>query len=201
MWTVCTHAPPSLMHPVSAVLSPLHSSDALVPVCAAVACFRVDTSNTSCTFTALAAVAAVWRMLLCAAVPRCKQTGLDCAETANTGLVFAMFLSCAAVCCCAQVQANWVVNVLTPWQHGIYAAGCWPFQASMGAVVDLAPILTPDDSPRLQINGAVCPEAAAAAALAAELGYVGPQQAMQQRYDAMDAHLAWILHELGLQQL
>jgi hypothetical protein len=48
--------------------------------------------------------------------------------------------------------------------------------------------------------GASWPEAAAAAGLAAELGYVGPQQAMQQRYDAMDAHLAWILHELGLLQ-
>jgi hypothetical protein len=104
------------------------------------------------------------------------------------------------LCCCAQVQANWVVNVLTPWQHGLYAAGCWPFQSSMGALVELAPILTPDDSPPLQINDAACPEAAAAAALAAELGYVGPQQAMQQRYDAMDAHLVWILHELGLLQ-
>lgn len=70
----------------------------------------------------------------------------------------------------------------------------------MGALVELAPMLTPDDAPPLQINAAVSREAAAAAALGAELGYVGTQQSMQQRHDAMDVHLAWILQELGLLQ-
>lgn len=93
-----------------------------------------------------------------------------------------------------------MINVLTPWQHGLYAAASWPFQASMGALVELAPTLRPDGAAPLHINKDACQEAAAAAALGAELGYTGAQQSMQHRHDAMDAHLAWVLHELGLLQ-
>jgi hypothetical protein len=97
-----------------------------------------------------------------------------------------------------QIEGNWVANVLTPWQHGMYMAACWPFQNRMGALVELAPFLTPHDTPPLHINADLCPAAAAAAALGAELGYVGTEQSMQQRRDAMELQLAWILQDCML---
>jgi hypothetical protein len=68
----------------------------------------------------------------------------------------------------------------------------------MGALVELAPFLAPHDSVPLQINGDLCPAAAAAAALGAELGFVGTEEFMQQRRDAMELQLAWILQDCML---
>jgi hypothetical protein len=99
---------------------------------------------------------------------------------------------------CVQIEGNWVTNVLTPWQHGIFMAASWPFQARLGALVELAPFLTPHDTPLLRINADLCPAAAAAAALGAELGYVGVDNFMQQRKDAMEVQLSWILQEYML---
>jgi hypothetical protein len=97
-----------------------------------------------------------------------------------------------------QIEGNWVANVLTPWQHGLFMAASWPFPVRLGALVELAPFLTPHDTPLLRINTKLCPAAAAAAALGAELGYVGVDNFMQQRRDAMEVQLAWILQEYML---
>lgn len=97
-----------------------------------------------------------------------------------------------------QIEGNWVSTVLTTWQHGTFMAACWPYANRMGALIELAPFLTPHDAPPLHINAAACPAAAAAAALGAELGYCGADVCMQRRRDALEAQLEWILQECML---
>lgn len=93
----------------------------------------------------------------------------------------------------AQMVSIWVLNTLSPWQAGQYTLACWPYYSYLLPLVELSPWLTPDDSELPRINPDVCEEAAEAAALAEELGYLSAHGFMQQRCAALEKELQWSL--------
>lgn len=95
-----------------------------------------------------------------------------------------------------QVVGVWALSQLTHMQMAELLIACWPYFAYLPALVELSPFLTPDDSPQVTINASVSETAAAAAALADEVGYTGAGAFMRKRGDAMEAQLQFVLQHI-----
>lgn len=95
-----------------------------------------------------------------------------------------------------KLVALWCMNTLTHWQVAQFFVACWPYHGYLPALVELSPFLTPDDSQTVQINATACEDAAKAAALAEELGYLGAHGFMQRRHEGLEAMLQWALQHL-----
>lgn len=92
-----------------------------------------------------------------------------------------------------KVTALGVYNTLNIWQMAQYFIACWPYFTNPLPLVELLPFLVPDDSQPLAINASISEDAAKAAALAEEVGYLSAHSFMQRRQEGLEAQLHWAL--------